>query len=359
MKIYATLSLLFAAGLTSGQQYANSVRRLRGGDIAAEIAKEELKQAFLEQEEIDDVIEGEPLGSPEDFYPENGRSLQSAYADFCWKDSYGRGVGTPVDTCPSGLEKVGALCYRPCPSDYSRFGIDCHNNKSTYGRGGGYAVWHKKKCNKKHSQGCEKCLAMYYPKCRSGYHPSGCNLCRPNSEIIAGSAPKLLTCSSSKEYDAGLCYNKCRSGYNGVGPVCWAKVPHGWVDCALGAASSSSECAKATSDQVMSVGETALFFGSLGSSGSALPATATAKIAKLTAKFSKYAEIIGYLKEAAEFAEWAYSMGQIIDNAVKGGEMTEVDAVRLTAEIRSIFDATGVTSIVAAYTYDTCDKLAS
>ncbi|MCG8667867.1 MAG: hypothetical protein MI867_00510 [Pseudomonadales bacterium] len=30
-----------------------------------------------------------------------------------------------------------------------------------------------------------------------------------------------LTCASDEEYDAGLCYEPCRDGYNGVGPVCW------------------------------------------------------------------------------------------------------------------------------------------
>lgn len=30
------------------------------------------------------------------------------------------------------------------------------------------------------------------------------------------------TCRPDEEKDAGLCYIKCRSGYHGVGPVCWA-----------------------------------------------------------------------------------------------------------------------------------------
>jgi hypothetical protein len=31
------------------------------------------------------------------------------------------------------------------------------------------------------------------------------------------------TCPANKpEYDAGLCYEQCEVGYNGVGPVCWA-----------------------------------------------------------------------------------------------------------------------------------------
>ena len=30
------------------------------------------------------------------------------------------------------------------------------------------------------------------------------------------------TCNPGEEKDAGLCYPKCRNGYHGVGPVCWA-----------------------------------------------------------------------------------------------------------------------------------------
>lgn len=30
------------------------------------------------------------------------------------------------------------------------------------------------------------------------------------------------TCRPGEELQAGLCYTKCRSGYHGVGPVCWA-----------------------------------------------------------------------------------------------------------------------------------------
>jgi hypothetical protein len=30
------------------------------------------------------------------------------------------------------------------------------------------------------------------------------------------------TCKPGHENDAGLCYPKCRAGYRGVGPVCWA-----------------------------------------------------------------------------------------------------------------------------------------
>lgn len=55
------------------------------------------------------------------------------------------------------------------------------------------------------------------------------------------------TCHPNEDADAGLCYDKCKPGYHGVGPVCWAdsenvgvgKVaglgpcPGGWEDWGL------------------------------------------------------------------------------------------------------------------------------
>lgn len=35
--------------------------------------------------------------------------------------------------------------------------------------------------------------------------------------------PGVLQCDADKITDAGLCYDKCRDEYNGVGPVCWLK----------------------------------------------------------------------------------------------------------------------------------------
>ena len=77
-------------------------------------------------------------------------NIQASPSEFCWRDSYGRGVGTIPADCPQGREKIGLLCYPICPSGMSRFGFDCHSNcpqdfrndglfcrKAEYGRGGG------------------------------------------------------------------------------------------------------------------------------------------------------------------------------------------------------------------------------
>ena len=43
----------------------------------------------------------------------------------CAKTSYGRGAGTPLDTCPAGLERGGLLCYQPTRSGYYCNGPTC------------------------------------------------------------------------------------------------------------------------------------------------------------------------------------------------------------------------------------------
>lgn len=70
----------------------------------------------------------------------------------CWKNAYGRGVGTVPDSCLPGNEKNGALCYpickdgfygvgpvcwSACPNGFTDTGVDCLK-PSDYGRGAGY-----------------------------------------------------------------------------------------------------------------------------------------------------------------------------------------------------------------------------
>jgi hypothetical protein len=42
------------------------------------------------------------------------------------------------------------------------------------------------------------------------------------------------TCKPGKENDAGLCYPKCRNGYRGVGPVCWAETENIGIGTVIG-----------------------------------------------------------------------------------------------------------------------------
>lgn len=51
---------------------------------------------------------------------------------FCWRRSYGRGIGEPINSCPPGKERIGLLCYTPCRPGFSRQGtLDCHQVRYT------------------------------------------------------------------------------------------------------------------------------------------------------------------------------------------------------------------------------------
>ena len=37
-------------------------------------------------------------------------------------------------------------------------------------------------------------------------------------------------CGENRVVDAGLCYDRCRDGYDGVGPVCWGRCLPGYTN---------------------------------------------------------------------------------------------------------------------------------
>lgn len=178
--------------------------------------------------------------------------------DYCLP-AYGRGVGTIPQYCPhSHPELDGLLCYPLCNAGYNGVGPVCWERckshetddgafcrvplvtvvKDTYGRGAGVIP-----------TGCgwkENDFGLCYPRCARGYYGVG-PLCWQrcpwgyddhgltcfkwdwfNSDIIwkraygrgVGTIPNV--CPGHKpDMNAGLCYPYCRSGYYGVGPVCW------------------------------------------------------------------------------------------------------------------------------------------
>lgn len=61
--------------------------------------------------------------------------------------------------------------------------------------------------------------------CPAGYTDMGCTCYRAPEYYIKATygrgAGKPLTCTPTQQYDSGLCYTPCRSGYDSVGPLCW------------------------------------------------------------------------------------------------------------------------------------------
>ena len=185
----------------------------------------------------------------------------------CLKNSTGRGAGTiPPVVCKDGEEVYGGLCYPKCRDGFESVGcclcrhIGCPPGftddgaatcikPDAYGRGVGYP-WKfgdkaskegmYKRCEADYGVGkCEEYGLVVYPKCKSGYHAVGCCVCSPDcpagmSDIgiscgkesyDRGTGTPRPQCPPNEEEDAFLCYNKCQSGFRGVGPVCWENCP--------------------------------------------------------------------------------------------------------------------------------------
>lgn len=321
--------------------------------------------------------------------------------DFCWKDSYGRGVGTVPRSCAPGREMIGLLCYSTCPGGTTRVGFDCHslcpNNMrndglfcraAEYGRGSGYP-WKFgdalndngmiSRCEADNGRGnCEKNGLMYYPKCKPGYSAFGCCICRPNPPNCAAlglnagidlSCAKRVSigdpvpgvCGNSQDYDAGLCYSKCNASYNGLGPVCWGQCPASHpVTCGAGCATSQDACAQNTSDQVMSVLEGVANVGlAVATAGTSTGATAAANAAKTAARTgARFAGRMTKAEVANVIREKAKELGKdVAESAIQTYAEATVQA-GITGEfdpsILAGLDPTGIASIVVAYAKPVC-----
>ncbi|VUD40224.1 hypothetical protein TDB9533_00007 [Thalassocella blandensis] len=105
--------------------------------------------------------------------------------------SYGRGVGTIPNSCPSGFDAAGLLCYRHCPEGYDTVAGVC------------------------------------WQKCPAGYtdHGATCTMWKWWPETIGKHSfmqeIKGMSCSADKVNDAGLCYEPCAATFVGVGPLCF------------------------------------------------------------------------------------------------------------------------------------------
>ncbi len=309
---------------------------------------------------------------------------------FCWMESYGRGAGTIPNVCASGEELRDGLCYKPCESGYTGVGPVCWQHcpsgyrddgafcgkPAAYGRGGGYP-WRFgdgfndrgmfRRCQGHHGNGnCQKHGAIVYPKCRAGFHAAGCCICSPNcvngqTDIGvscakksygrgAGTIPK--GCSDGKFNQHGLCYTACRTGYKGVGPVCWAescptKFP---TKCGLGCAVNSSECAWAIVDKVTSIGEMMFNVATLGSgSGATTAARVGTQTAKVAGKSTSQTVIKQTLKDRAK------ALGKdMAESVLENAALTCYDA-QFTGEFAwESLDPTGIANIVKAFNKPLC-----
>ena len=161
----------------------------------------------------------------------------------------------PTVRCPNDYYKHSTLsiCLKRCPSGYNNSGGFCVRPEQERERTcpNGYFMKDWK---------CRKNCPQYYNYITTG------GLCKRNLVIKGVDAmtckagerkkgarcyPANAPCYGRKEQDAGLCYPTCRSGFYGVGPVCWGKCSSSQVHCGAACATSTSVCVEKVATMVI------------------------------------------------------------------------------------------------------------
>ena len=150
----------------------------------------------------------------------------------CWVGTYGRGVGRPLHRCRNNLEKNGLLCYPICNNNFYGVGPVCWSRCDH-----GYED-HGALCTRPPHIYWKCCCVNFgfwnngcCGICPHGYNDDGCTCHRwmhtyAKSTYGRGVGEPMI-CSDNEDQNVGLCYPKCRNGYNGIGPVCWMhNCPH-------------------------------------------------------------------------------------------------------------------------------------
>lgn len=215
---------------------------------------------------------------------------QAQAVDLCWKQTYGRGVGTIPTNCGSKQYDAG-LCYVYCASGYNGVGPMCWgtglNWFSSYGRG-------------------------------------------------VGTIPS--SCASGQQYDAGLCYTPCQAGYTGIGPLCWKGCGGSFpVNCGAACAVSTTACVTGVTSQV----ESAIQVLQTILSGSKALGKAGLAVTKETVKTT----LLNTAKSAGK---------QLTDTALESASTTVVDAVASGQFDWYSLDPTGLMKLVDAYNKPIC-----
>ncbi len=253
----------------------------------------------------------------------------AARLPFCWRQSYGNTAGVPMvcqagyeesspgicsQKCQAGERGIATFCYKNCPAGYRDDGLYC-GKPEAYTRGAGYVIWDRPLCEKQNPQGCEQAGAIWYPKCKAGFH-GVVTTCSPDCpagwEDIGVSCKKpdraratrpLSVCAPGLDKGPAdlICYPKCKTDFEPRGPVCWQKCPSQQpFDCGAGCATGQGECTEAVFSMVSAPIKAALQIAALAVSAGGSAGVEEAANADKLAKAGETIEKLQKLVEAAE-----------------------------------------------------------
>jgi hypothetical protein len=184
------------------------------------------------------------------------RELFRKYEPFCYRRTYGRGAGYPLNACPANApDKNGLLCYPKCRDGYIGVGPVCWQDCGHMKTVGIFCV-DSNVAESSYDDDDKSEVAK--PSC------SSCPSSLTDSESSYGrifirksygrGAGSSMICSSQYEQNGALCYNYCDKRYYGFGPVCWQYCPTSQpTSCGFGCSITSSDCTKIIIEMVVAV----------------------------------------------------------------------------------------------------------
>jgi len=255
-------------------------------------------------------------------------------------------------SCESGyfLNSITARCHKNCPSGYSNTGEFCHRVADTKKSGSmscpsGYFLNKttarcQKNCPLGYTNNGEFChrpavKGLDSMTCKAGEEKKG-SRCYPEGG-------NLGSCFSNEENDGLLCYENCRDGYNGVGPVCWQTCDDSQVDCGAGCAKTSLECGMTVANQVMAPLVVAANIVTMGVADTAADATKTVMVG---------GKNVGYTSDLGYYALKAVNALQTIDTATNPTLITRVFGSRVGDTVET-FKKVSELSLLAFETQET------
>jgi len=98
------------------------------------------------------------------------------------------------ESCPAEFpENSGGLCYKPCEASYK-------------------------------SDGATVCWKQYGDYWENKGFPAAPTITSITKTVLTNTGVPYSTCGEGMEQSGLICYEKCKPGYTGVGPVCWANI---------------------------------------------------------------------------------------------------------------------------------------
>lgn len=291
-----------------------------------------------------------------------GKKVSSDRQPYCYKQSYGRGVGTIPTTCPAGKQNQAGLCYNACNAGYGAAGPVCWQNcPSGYTDTGALCHYSAKSLTANLQRtGChvDSPFGCIVPAmgCPSGYTNAGVFCALNTPSVPAGYSGLTGLDLTKKSYgrgagtipdqcpggqlDAGLCYSNCKAGHSGVGPVCWQGCPGGKINCGAGCANSTTTCVTDTANMVVSPIMMVVNIATMGSTGAVSTGTMASVKAGLKAASLAGAAANASYQAGATTALW-------VNDYV--GSFRQLTSTEIAAEVDRRFSPTAARWVKEQY----------